>query len=129
MNIDNNYVESIIEEFESESIFGIVIEDEKIVKMYRDTNELFSDKTTVEIKNLDGRIVGNGEVIGTAKSLEVQGKTIAIVLADRIDFLTTKGNYMDSIFISSDYIDMKLFKNGSYACIQTNDEIAIYKIR
>ena len=37
--------------------------------------------------------------------------TIAIVLADRIDFLTTKGNYMDSIFISSDYIDMKLFKN------------------
>ena len=25
--------------------------------------------------------------------------------------------------ISSDYIDMKLFKNGSYACIQTNDEI------
>lgn len=129
LNINNNYEENTIEEFSSENTFGIVIEDEKIVKMHRDTDELFSDKTMIEIKNLDGKIIGNGEVAGTAKSLKVQGKTIAVVLADRIDFLTTKGNYIDSIFISSDYIDMKLFKNGSYACIQTNDEIAIYKIR
>jgi hypothetical protein len=129
LNISNNYEENMIEEFSSENTFGIVIEDEKIVKMHRDTNELFSDKTMIEVKNLDGKIIGNGEVTGTAKSLKVQGKTIAVVLADRIDFLTTKGNYMDSIFISSDYIDMKLFKNGTYACIQTNDEIAIYKIR
>jgi len=129
LNINNNYEENMLEEFDNENIFGVVIEDEKIVKMYRDTNELFSDKTMIEIKKIDGKVIGNGEVTGTAKSLKVQGKTIAVVLADRIDFLTTKGNYMDSIFISSDYIDMKLFKNGSYACIQTNDEIAIYKIR
>ena len=90
---------------------------------------MFSDETMVEIKRPDGKVLGNGKVTGAAKSLKVQGKTVAVVLADRIDFLTTKGNYMDSIFISSDYIDMKLLKNGSYACVQTNDEIAIYKIR
>lgn len=129
LGIDNGYTENVIEEFEAENVIGAVVEDEKIVKIYRDTNELFSDKTMVEIKNLNGKVIGSGEVSGTAKALKVQGKTIAVVLSDRIDFMSTKGNYMDSIFISSDYIDMKLFKNGTYACIQTNDEIAIYKIR
>ena len=129
LNIDEKYNETVIEEFESENVLGIILAEDKIVKTYRDTNELFSDKTKIEIKNAKGKILGSGEVTGMAKKVEVQGKTIAVVLSDRIDFLTAKGNYMDSIFISSDYIDMKLFKNGTYACIQTNDEIAIYKIR
>jgi hypothetical protein len=128
-NVDSNYKEEVFEELDVESVIGLAVNDKKIVKLYRDTNELFANKTMVEIKNLDGKIIGQGEVVGIAHSLQIQDNTIAVVLADRIDFLTKKGHYISSIFISSDYKDVQLFNNGNYACIQTNDEIAIYKIR
>ena len=119
----------IVEEIDHDKVIGTAVDNKRIAKLYRDTNELFSDKTMIEVKESNGKVVGNGEVSGTAQSLQMQGKTLAVVLTDRIDFVTEKGNYISSIFISSDYKDMKLFKDGSYACIQTNDEIAIYKIR
>lgn len=129
LSIDNNYNETIVEEIDSDNILGITVDNEKLTKLYRNADELFSDKTMVEVKQTSGKIIGKGEVNGTAQSVQMQNKTIAIVLTDRIDFLTTKGNYMNSVFISGDYKDIKLFKNGTYACVQTNDEIAIYKIR
>lgn len=129
LSIDNQYNEKVVEEIDSEQVIGTAVDNKKIVKLYKDTNELFSDKTMIEIKNIEGKISGSGEVSGSAQALEVQNKTMALIMTDRIDFLTTKGNYIGSIFISSDYKDIELFKDGSYACIQTNDEIAIYKIR
>lgn len=127
--IDNEYNETIIEEINVDKVIGIAIDNGKIVKLHRNTDELFSDKTILEVVDKKGKKIGDGEVTGTARSVEVQNKTIAVVLTDRIDFLTTKGKYINSVFISSDFNDVELFKDGSYACIQTNDEIAVYKIR
>lgn len=129
ISIDNNYNETIVEEIESEKVIGISVDDKKIAKLYKDTNELFSDKTMLEVKQTNGKVIGSAQMSGAARSLQIQDKTVAVELTDRIDFFTTKGKYMDSIFISSDFIELKLFKNGSYACLHTNDEIAIYKIR
>jgi len=127
--IDNEYNENIIEEIDADKVIGVAVDNKKIVKLYRDTDELFSDKTMIEVVDSKGKKIGNGEVTGVAQTIEIQNKTIAVVLTDRIDFLTTKGKYINSVFISSDYKDLELFKDGSYACVQTNDEIAIYKIR
>lgn len=129
ISIDNEYNENIIEEIDADKVIGVDAENKKIVKLYRDIDELFSDKTMIEVVDPKGKKIGNGEVTGAAQSVEIQNKTIAVVLTDRIDFLTTKGKYINSVFISSDYKDLELFKDGSYACVQTNDEIAIYKIR
>lgn len=127
--INSDYKEEIIEKIEKEKVIGTLVKDEKIIKIYRNTEELFSGKTMIEIKNINGKVVGQGEVEGTAQSLDIQNKTVAVVLTDRIDFLNSKGNYMDSIFISSDYRDVKLFQKGSAACIQTMDEIIVYKVK
>lgn len=129
LSIDSGYKETVFDEFDPESTIGLLISDERIIKLYRDTNELFANKTMLQVKNIDGKVIGQSEVEGMAHSVKSQNNTLAIILTDRIDFLTKKGNYISSIFISGDYKDMQLFNNGSYAAIQTNDEVSIYKIR
>lgn len=129
LSIDSDYKETVFDEFDSESTIGLLVNDERIVKLYRDTNELFANKTMLQVKNIAGKVIGQSEVEGMAHSVKIQNNTLAIILTDRIDFLTQKGHYISSIFISGDYKDMQLFNNGSYAAIQTNDEVSIYKIR
>lgn len=129
ISIDSDYKEAVFDDFDPESVIGLFVNDERVVKLYRDTNELFANKTMLEIKNIDGKIIGQTEVEGMAHSVKIQNNTVAVILTDRIDFLTQKGHYISSIFISGDYKDMQLFSNGAYAAIQTNDGISIYKIR
>ena len=127
--IDEEYNETVLEEFEGQDILGLCVKDGKRIKFYRDSNELFADKTKLEIKNVDGKVIGSGEVEGNVQSLKVSNNVLAIVLTDRIDFFTAKGNYNTSVFISGEFTNIALFKNGTYACVQTTEGITVYKVK
>lgn len=127
--IDKDYNEKEFEKFEGQEILGICINDDKIIKVYRESSELFANKTNFEVKRVDEKIIGRGEVEGAVQSLEIQNNMLAIVLTDRIDFFTAKGNYSTSVFISGELTNVELFKNGTNACIQTTDGINVYRVK
>ena len=129
IKIDKNYQKIVLDDFSDENVEGINIENEKIIKVYRDTSELFAEKCKIAVLNANGKNVGNGEVAGKIKAVESLGKTIAIVLNDRIDFFDINGKYLNSYYIQGDYKDIELFSNGNLVCFQTIDKVSVLKIR
>lgn len=129
IKIDKDYQKTIFDDFSEENVEGINIENNKIIKVYRESAELFAEKCKIEVTNVNGKNAGNGEVAGKVKAVESLGKTIAIVLNDRIDFFDINGRYINSYYIQGDYKDIELFSNGNLVCFQTIDEVSVLKVR
>ena len=92
-------------------------------------NSIFADKSTIDILNVNNKKTGGGEVSGVIKAVESSGKTIAVVLADRIDFFDVSGKYLNSLSISGKYKALKLFASGEYAAIDMSDSIKVVRVR
>jgi len=129
IKIDKNYQKTVFDDFAEQNVEGINIENNRIIKLYREATELFAENCKIVVKNSSGKDVGNGEVAGKVKGVEALGKTIAVVLNDRIDFFDIGGKYLNSYYIRGDYKDIELFSNGNMACLQTIDEVTVLKIR
>ena len=86
IKVDKNYQKTVLDDFSEQNVEGINIENDKIIKLYRESTELFAEKCKIAVSNANGKTVGNGEVAGKVKAVESLGKTIAVVLNDRVDF-------------------------------------------
>jgi len=130
IKIDKNYQKTILDDFSKKVVSGINLENEgKIIKVYRNSDGIFADKSVIDILNVNNKKTGSGEVLGVVKAVESSGKTIAIVLADRIDFFDVSGKYLNSLSISGKYKALKLFASGEYAAIDMSDSIKVVRVR
>lgn len=129
IKVDKNYQKMILDDFSEQNVEGINIENDKIIKLYRESTELFAEKCKIVVLNANGKNVGNGEVAGKVKAIESLGKTIAVVLNDRVDFFDIGGKYLNTYYIQGDYKNVELFSNGNTVCIQTKDEVIVLRIR
>ena len=130
IKIDRNYNKTLLDDFSDKTVSGINLENaDKIIKVYRTANSIFAEKSTIDVLNVNNRKTGTGEVAGVVKAVESSGKTIAIVLADRIDFFDISGRYLNSLSISGNYKSIKLFNSGDYACIDMSDMLKVVKVR
>lgn len=130
IKIDKNYVKTVIDDFAGKKVSGVNLENQgRIIKVYRDENALFADKSVIQVTNVNQKVTGTGEVSGVVKAVESLDKTIAIVLADRIDFFDISGKYLNSIAINGKYKTVELFLSGNYACIETTDELNVVRVR
>ena len=128
MKIGNNA--AVFDNFEGKSVSGINLENEgKIIETYREETSLFANKSKIDIVNVNNKKIGAGEVAGVVKSIESSGKTIAIVLADRVDFFDIIGKYLNTLSISGKYKSLKLYDSDEYACIDLTDVLRFVKIR
>ena len=82
-----------------------------------------------DVVNVNNKKTGIGEVAGVVKAVESSGKTIAVVLADRVDFFDISGRYLNTLNISGKYKSLKLYNSGGYACIDLTDVLKFVKIR
>lgn len=130
IRVDKNYNKTVLDDFKDKTVSGINLENtDRIIKIYRTANSIFADKSTIDVLNINNKKVGTGEVSGVVKSVESTGKTIAIVLADRIDFFDISGRYLNSLSVSGKYKTIKLFANGEYACIDMSDTLKVVRVR
>lgn len=130
VKVDKDYNKTVFDDFEGKSVSGINLENEgKIIKTYREETSLFANKSKIDIVNVNNKKTGAGEVQGVVKAIESSGKTIAIVLADRVDFFDISGKYLNTLSISGKYKSLKLFNSGEYACIDLTDVLRFVKIR
>ena len=130
LKIDKNYNKTLLDDFSDKTVSGINLENtDKIIKVYRTANSIFAEKSTIDVLNINNKKTGTGEVAGAVKAVESSGKTIAIVLADRIDFFDISGRYLNSLAISGNYKSIKLFNSGDYACIDMSDMLKVVKVR
>lgn len=130
IKITKDYEKVVLDDFSDKTVSGINLENEgKIIKIYRTASEIFADKSTIDIINVNNKRVGTGEVKGVVKATECSGKTIAVVLADRIDFFDVSGKYLNTLTISGKYKSLKLFGNGEYAGIDMSDTIKVVRVR
>lgn len=130
IRIDKEYNKVVLDDFKDKSVSGINLENsDKIIKVYRTANGIFADKSTIDILNVNNKKTGTGEVSGVVKAVESTGKTIAIVLADRIDFFDISGRYLNTLNISGNYKSIKLFSSGDYACIDLADTLKVVRVR
>lgn len=130
IKIDKDYNKTILDDFKDKTVSGINLENtDKIIKIYRTANSVFADKATIDILNVNNKKTGTGEVSGVIKAVESSRKTIAVVLADRIDFFDITGRYLNSLSVSGKYKSMKLFANGEYACIDMSDSLKVVRVR
>ncbi len=130
IKIDKNYDKTVLDDFKDKTVSGINLENsDRIIEVYRTANSIFADKSTIDILNINNKKTGTGEVSGVVKAVESSGKTIAIVLADRIDFLDISGKYLNSLNISGKYKSMKLTYDGNYAYIDLSDVLKMVKVR
>ncbi len=130
IKIDRNYNKTLLDDFSNKTVSGINLENaDKIIKVYRTANSIFAEKSTIDVLNINNKKTGTGEVAGAVKAVESSGKTIAIVLADRIDFFDISGRYLNSLAISGNYKSIKLFNSGDYACIDMSDMLKVVKVR
>ena len=130
IKIDKNYNKTLLDDFKDKNVSGINLENtDKIIKVYRTANSIFAEKSTIDILNINNKKTGTGEVAGVVKAVESSGKTIAIVLADRIDFFDISGRYLNSLGMSGNYKAVKLFNSGDYACIDMSDTLKVVKVR
>lgn len=130
IKIDKNYEKTILDDFAGKKVSGVNLENQgKVITVYREEAALFADKSKIQVTNANQKINGTGEVSGVVKSVESLDKTIAIVLADRIDFFDISGKYLNSITINGKYKSMELFLSGNYACIETTDELNVVRVR
>jgi len=130
IKIDKNYEKTILDDFKDKTVSGINLENsDKIIKIYRTADSIFADKSTIDILNANNKKAGTGEVSGVVKAVESTGKTIAVVLADRIDFFDITGRYLNSLNVSGKYKSIKLFSDGNYACIDMSDTLKVVRVR
>ena len=130
IKIDKNYNKTLLDDFSDKTVSGINLENtDKIIKVYRTANSIFAEKSTIDVLNINNKKTGTGEVAGAVKAVESSGRTIAIVLADRIDFFDISGRYLNSLAISGNYKSIKLFNSGDYACIDMSDMLKVVKVR
>lgn len=130
IRIDKEYNKVILDDFKDKTVSGINLENsDKIIKIYRTANSIFADKSTIDILNVNNKKTGTGEVSGVVKAVESTGKTIAVVLADRIDFFDISGRYLNTLNISGNYKSIKLFSSGDYACIDLADTLKVVRVR
>jgi len=130
IKIDKDYEKTVLDEFRDKTVSGINLENsDKMIKIYRTADSIFADKSTIDILNTNNKKTGTGEVSGVVKSVESTGKTIAVVLADRIDFFDISGRYLNSLNVSGKYKSIKLFANGEYACIDMSDTLKVVRVR
>lgn len=130
IKIDKNYEKTVLDDFKDKVVSGINLENEgKIIKVYRTASSIFADKSTIDILNANNKKTGTGEVSGVVNAVESASKTIAIVLADRVDFFDISGKYLNSLNISGKYKSLKLYENGEYACIDTSDTLKVVRVR
>jgi len=130
IKIDKNYEKTVLDDFSKKVVSGINLENEgKIIEIYRNSDGIFADKSVIDILNVNNKKTGSGEVLGVVKAVESSGKTIAIVLTDRIDFFDVSGKYLNSLSISGKYKSLKLFTNGEYAAIDMSDSIKVVRVR
>ena len=130
IKIDKNYVKTVLDDFKDKTVSGINLENhDRMIKIYRTADSIFADKSTIDILNVNNKKTGTGEVSGVVKAVESAGKTIAVVLADRIDFFDVSGRYLNSLSVSGKYKSMKLFNDGNYACIDLSDTLKIVRVR
>ena len=130
IKIDKNYEKTVLDDFSKKVVSGINLENEgKIIEIYRNRDGIFADKSVIDVLNVNNKKTGSGEVLGVVKAVESSGKTIAIVLADRIDFFDISGKYLNSLSISDKYKSLKLFTSGEYAAIDMSDSIKVVRVR
>lgn len=130
IKIDKNYEKTVLDDFKDKVVSGVNLENEgKIIKVYRTASSIFADKSTIDILNANNKKIGTGEVSGVVNAVESANKTIAIVLADRVDFFDISGKYLNSLNISGKYKSLKLYENGEYACIDTSDTLKVVRVR
>jgi len=130
IKIDKNYEKTILDDFAGKKVSGVNLENQgKVITVYREEAALFADKSKIQVTNANHKVIGTGEVSGVVKSVESVDKTIAIVLADRIDFFDISGKYLNSITINGKYKSMEFFLSGNYACIETTDELNVVRVR
>ncbi len=130
IKIGKNYEKTVLDDFKDKTVSGINLENtDRIIKIYRTADSIFADKSTIDILNANNKKTGTGEVSGVVKAVESSGKTIAVVLADRIDFFDVSGKYLNSLSSSGEYKAIKLFNNGDYACIDMSDTLKFVRVR
>lgn len=129
IKFNKNNEKTILDDFAGKKVSGVNIESDRIIKVFKNTDNLFADKAIIEITDINNKKKGTGAVSGVIKSVESTGKTIAVVLNDRIDFFDISGKYLSTKLVSGDYKDVELFNDGNYACIQTLDQITVVKVR
>lgn len=130
VKIDKNYDRTVFDDFSEKIVSGINLENEgKIIETYRASGSIFANKSTIDILNVNNKKTGTGEVAGVVKAIESSGKTIAVILADRVDFFDVSGKYLNTLNISGKYKSLKLYNNGNYACIDLTDVLRFVKIR
>lgn len=130
VKIDKNYERTVFDDFSEKIVSGINLENEgKIIETYRDPGSIFANKSVIDVFNVNNKKTGTGEVAGVVKSIESSGKTIAVILADRVDFFDISGKYLNTLNISGKYKSLKLYNNGNYACIDLTDVLRFVKIR
>ncbi len=130
VKIDKNYGRTVFDDFSEKIVSGINLENEgKIIETYRASGSIFANKSTIDIFNVNNKKTGTGEVAGVVKAIESSGKTIAVILADRVDFFDVSGKYLNTLNISGKYKSLKLYNNGNYACIDLTDVLRFVKIR
>jgi len=130
IKINKNYEKTVLDDFKDKTVSGMNLENtDKIIKIYRTADSIFADKSTIDILNVNNKKTGTGEVSGVVKAVESTGKTIAVVLADRIDFFDISGRYLNSLNVSGKYKSIKLFNNGEYACIDMSDMLKVVRVR
>lgn len=130
VKIDKNYERTVFDDFSEKIVSGINLENEgKIIETYRASGSIFANKSTIDILNVNNKKTGTGEVAGVVKAIESSGKTIAVILADRVDFFDVSGKYLNTLNISGKYKSLKLYNNGNYACIDLTDVLRFVKIR
>ena len=130
IKIDKSYNKTLLDDFKDKTVSGINLENtDKIIKVYRTSSSIFAEKSNIDVLNVNNKKTGTGEVAGVVKAVESSGRTIAIVLADRIDFFDISGRYLNTLSISGNYKTMKLFNSGDYACIDMSDTLKVVKVR
>lgn len=130
IKIDKEYNKTIFDDFSGKTVSGINLENEgKVIEIYRTSDGIFANKSVIDIVNVNNKKTGTGEVSGVVKAVESSGKTIAVVLADRVDFFDISGKYLNTLNISGKYKSLKLYNSGGYACIDLSDVLKFVKIR
>lgn len=130
IKVDKDYNKTVFDEFSGKTVSGINLENEgKIIEIYRASDSIFANKSTIDIVNVNKKKTGTGEVAGVIKFVESSGKTIAVVLADRVDFFDISGKYLNTLNISGKFKSLKLYNSGGYACIDLTDVLKFVKIR
>lgn len=130
IKIDKNYQKTVLDDFTNKKVSGINFEvSDRIIKIYREANSIFADKSVIEVTNVNNKKTGTGEVAGVVKEVEALGKTIAVILADRVDFFDINGKYLNSLSISGKFKTLRLFDGGIYACLESSDSIKVVKVR